>query len=537
MTRKSPSRARWWASHYVVPVVGLLTLAVLVGHSSLDRASLEPFFDAEARSFPLRRAWFFEDVLHLGGRSIVVAMTVLLLLGALIAWRHERWSVHAKRFAYVATCVLLTVSIAGLWKKLANQTTPWNTIGFGGEKPWPELSGQSIFSLLGSPGAHAASGYAWVSLYFVGASMGTRYRWLWLIPGLLLGTLFAVGQHVRGAHQPSHEPIAIAIAWLVAGGTAATFRVLGWLNWSERQQKSGAARDPWTEPFLPWLVAAAVAMCGAGFFALDQVASHVGDRYPEVHDTVEYVELGGTVIGLGVGAWLLVEKLAALRARSARRLEEERERRLQLLGRMAASVAHEVRNPLQTIRLIVDEQRMDIPALASHSLSPELEACLERIDRAVDLVYRLARPEAGEDAHTDLIAAARESVVSLQRINPDRAPFIWRTTVEYAAVGLTHSDARVVLDNLLRNAMEASLTDQLVELGIERDGEYWSLQIRNPGQLSARSGPTLRTPGLGLGVAISRQIAANVGGSIEITEGDGHVSCDLRLPNYSSTSP
>ncbi len=530
----SPSRSAtisWWSTRVALPIAFLGLLAFAIGDSRFDRASLDPFFDFESNTFDLRRDWFFENVLHLGGKYVVIAFTATLVIGAAVFWRSERWGQHARRAAYLVACLLATVGIAGAWKDWANQVTPWDTIGFGGSKPWPGSGAhRTIWDTLGSPGAHASSGFAWVSLYFVGASLGARPRWLWLMPGMLLGLLFALGQHARGAHQPSHEPWSVAIAWLVACLLAASFRRVGWLDWQEQPTAAERHRAREVERAMPWLVGSSVAFCGIAFFAIDLVTEQMDRRFPEIHSVFEVVELTVTALGLGIGAWLLTEKILAMRAREERGLELERERRFQVLGRMVASVAHEVRNPLQTMRLIADEQRHEVVGLREHPLVPEFESCLERIDRAVDLVYRLARPEGGEPDTADLSVAARESVVALSRIFGDRVHFAWDREPPRAIVSASRAALRIVIDNLVRNAVEASPPGGTVNLSLRNQGDDWVLDIQNRGSLSAPKMYPARDGGLGLGVPISRQIASNAGGGIEMHESDGSVTCTLRWP-------
>lgn len=532
MSRESAAKVRWWSTRVALPVLALGALAIALGRTRFDRASLVPFFDPAAQTFPLRGDWFFENVLHFGGKHVVLVCASLLLIAAVYWWRDPQRGANARRFAYLVACVLVTSALAGLWKDLAEQVTPWNTVGFGGTKPWPgSLGHASFFDSIGSPGAHAASGFAWVSLYFVGASLGTRYRWLWLGPGLGLGLLFALGQHARGAHQPSHEPWSVAIAWVVACGLAALFRAIGWLAWREvdaRAASRGHALLP--ETALPWLIGSSALLGAVAFFATDLFTEQIESSFDGIHFRFEVVELTVTALGLGIGAWLLTDKISTMRTREARRIEEERERRFQVLGRMAASVAHEVRNPLQTLRLIVDEQRAEVAGLREHALVPEFEGCLDRIDRAVDLVYRLARPESGESECADMAQATRDSVVALSRISMGRIAFAWERDPPPAPVVSSGAALRIVIDNLLRNAAEASPDGESVSLELKESDAKWALRIRNRGSLRTRRDNPSRADGLGLGVPISRQIAENAGGSIELAEADGVVTCTLSWP-------
>lgn len=529
MAHEPIARARWWTTRVALPVVLLFALAQWIGRSTLDRASLEPFFDAAHGQFRFRRDEFFDTVLHVGGRDAIVGATVLLSILAAVFWRREQRRHDARRLIYLVTCFGLTVAVAGLWKQLAGAVTPWNTTPFGGDRPWQALADARGWLALGSPGAHAASGFAWVSLYFVGASLRTRHRWLWLTPGLLLGLLFAVGQHVRGAHPPSHEPLSLAIAWTIAAATALAFRSRGWLTWSESDGAAETPDESSRERALPWLAAGSVALLGVAFYASDKITSDLEGRYHAVYEVFEVLELIGMVVAPSVGAWLLVEKIVALRAGAAMRASLEREQRLQLLGRLAASVAHEVRNPLQTMRLIIDEQRMDMPAFARHPLRDAFESCFERIDRAVDLVYRLARPESQDRQSADMCEVLRDSIADQQRAARDRVKFVWRARPEAAVVHASAGDARIVVDNLIRNAWQASPEGGAVTLDLADDGPSWSLRIENAGSLQPRDGAD-HTSGLGLGLAISRQIVGNAGGTLDIAEADRSVVTTLRLP-------
>lgn len=532
MSRSRVSPATWWITRFALPIVVTGGLAIALGRSSFDRDSLVPFFDAATGAFPMRRDWFFEGVLHVGGKWTIVACTASLVVAAAMWWRDPRRGANARRFAYLAACLLVTTGVAALWKQLAHPITPWDTTHFGGSLPWPGRAGnETLFDVIGSPGAHASSGFAWISLFFVGASLGTRHRWLWLGPGLCLGSVFALGQHVRGAHQPSHELWSLAIAWTTACSLAFAFRALGWLAWKESPAPSASGTER-TRPerALPWLVGGIVGLGAVSFFATDMLTEQLEKTFEGSHFAFEVVELIVTALGLGIAAWLLADKISTMREREAQRMDEEREKRFRVLGRMAASVAHEVRNPLQTVRLIVDEQRHEVAGLRDHPLQPEFEASLERIDRAVDLVYRLARPESGEAERTDLAEAARDAVVAQARISGDLVTFAWEREPPRAVVASSRTALRIVIDNLLRNAVEASPRKGIVELGLDERGPWWALRIRNRGSLGARRDAPERSAGLGLGVPISRQIATNAGGEIELAEADGHVICTLLWP-------
>jgi membrane-associated PAP2 superfamily phosphatase/two-component sensor histidine kinase len=538
---------RWWLLHVAAPVLVLGLSAMWLGSLAADVALVEPFFSATRNEFPLRNQPFFSHGLHLGGKFLVIVGASVLLCFSIVGMIRGKPRAWWGRLAYPVVCLGLSAGIAAIWKDLAHQGVPPQLAQFGGSRAGLDEGTPVLFGLhLGSPAAHAAGGFAWVSLYFVALSMSVARPLLWLAPGIVLGVVFALTQHVRGAHVPSHNLWSVAIAWGVAALTAAAFRRFGLLPWNEPGTVSAPTRsieleDPGSTAE-PWLVGLCGFLCGTGFFALDLMLDQSEGGVHEDFGSFEFVEWIVMGPGIGVTMFLFSDRLRILRERTARRAIAEREDRFRLLGRMAASVAHEVRNPLHTLRLIVDEQKLEVPGLAQHPLQPEMESCMDRINRAVDLVYRLARPGAGEEGRADLVPAVRASLEELERTMPARPEYTLERWPESAHVNATDSGARIVVENLLRNAFEAAGPGKRITLDLARADGAWILQIVNPGHLAvSRDGTGLadseKADGLGLGLAISRQIVAGTGGTIDLREDEGGVRCTMRWPAAEARSP
>jgi len=234
MADDSAARRSWWLSRVLLPVALAAGAAVALAVTDLDARTLEPIYDRQQATFGLRRHWLTNGVLHLGGKWCVLLAALTLLVLALAGGRRPALRPWRGRFLYLVACVGLTALVAALWKDLALQSTPWNTTRFGGQQPWPgDGTARSLAAWIGSPGAHAASGFAWTGLYFVAAASGVRRRARWLAPGLALGLSFALTQHLRGAHQPSHQLWSAALAWSIAALLALLFRRAGWMHWDE----------------------------------------------------------------------------------------------------------------------------------------------------------------------------------------------------------------------------------------------------------------------------------------------------------------
>ena len=92
---------------------------------------------------------------------------------------------------------------------MTNVDCPWDLAGFGGDRPYVGLFGES--SRLSTaracfPGAHSSSGFALLSFYFALRDARARAGALALLAAaLLVGAVFSIGQEARGAHFLSHD--------------------------------------------------------------------------------------------------------------------------------------------------------------------------------------------------------------------------------------------------------------------------------------------------------------------------------------------
>jgi len=77
------------------------------------------------------------------------------------------------------------------------------------------------------PSGHASGGFALLALYFA-AYLYARRPALFLLPGLLVGTVFALGQQARGAHFLSHDLWSLSFCWFGALGLFLLFRPDRW---------------------------------------------------------------------------------------------------------------------------------------------------------------------------------------------------------------------------------------------------------------------------------------------------------------------
>jgi signal transduction histidine kinase len=251
-------------------------------------------------------------------------------------------------------------------------------------------------------------------------------------------------------------------------------------------------------------------------------------------------ELGDVASGIARLATALSHAQAE-RERLTRELVERE--RLASLGRVAAGVAHEVRNPLASMKLRVDlaERVPGVPASVAQDLA-EVSGEIQRLDRLVTDLLAITGRRLGKRTETDLRALVQKRVDLLA---PWAAENGVRVVVEGAADAQIDPDAlgRAV-DNLLRNAVQFSPREATVAVSVAARNEDAIIEVadRGPGvpsdQVSKLFEPffTTRAEGTGLGLALSRSIAAAHGGTLEYARHGDETRFVISIPRHAPPS-
>ncbi len=217
-----------------------------------------------------------------------------------------------------------------------------------------------------------------------------------------------------------------------------------------------------------------------------------------------------------------------------------RAEQLALVGQMAAGVAHEVRNPLMAIKLLVQA------AADPHRAAPfrprdlaVIEGEIDRLEGIVSGFLDFARPPAPVKQVVDLGPVVEGAVASLRGRAGLQAVTL---DVDLAAAPAAHADPnqlRQVLYNLVYNALDAQPGGGEVRVTAVDVGGGVELCVEDrgggpPADLGERIfDPFVSTKptGVGLGLSICRRIVESHGGAIRAAArpGGGAVFT-LRLP-------
>ena len=270
----------------------------------------------------------------------------------------------------------------------------------------------------------------------------------------------------------------------------------------------------------PWQIIVGSGLFGTGLWVTDDLLDGLAGNHI-LHHITDVMEFLILVPGMALVGWLIAQALAV----RERRIEDERQERLIALGLVAASIAHEVRNPLQSLRLLVDELHAEGRLGEDH---PRLRRQIQRIDQAVALVYRLTGPvvPGSCDAAQEVRTAVADEAQRQGRSVP-----VDLVITDIGVISVAADVLGLITTNLLRNALAAVGDGERVTVELDR---RW-LEIRNPGRLPDRldlSTPRLSASanGLGLGLYIARQLAEAGGCRLSVRQCDATVIARLELP-------
>ncbi|MBW2586988.1 MAG: HAMP domain-containing protein [Deltaproteobacteria bacterium] len=222
--------------------------------------------------------------------------------------------------------------------------------------------------------------------------------------------------------------------------------------------------------------------------------------------------------------------------------------RLAAIGRMAAHVTHEVRNPLSSIGLNVDMlgDELHEPGSESKRLLESIQQELERLESITEEYLRLARlpePSLTPDDPTHLLRDAAEFV----RREMDAAGVALHLDLasQLPAVAMDEPQLRQALLNLLRNAREAMPDGGTAKLEATRYDGGVRIQVHDEGagiEEEAREHVfdlfyTTKERGTGLGLPLTQQIVVAHGGSIACKPRHPHgTTFEVWLPAAAQTT-
>jgi signal transduction histidine kinase len=255
-----------------------------------------------------------------------------------------------------------------------------------------------------------------------------------------------------------------------------------------------------------------------------------------------------TVMTLSAWVW------QSMRRRNLLEREAQRAAHLAELGAMSAVLAHEIRNPLASLKghaqLLVEGLDAHAAAAAGAAPTPAIDRARSKATRIVDEAVRIERitsdlldfvregaPAAVPTDLGQLVRVSVEDVIASDRLRL-RLPEV------PVVLPLEAERLRQAIDNVARNASQAG--QGLIEITVAPGSAAATLTIRDhgpgivPGQEERIFEPfmTTRTRGTGLGLSIARRIVERHGGTLVAgNHPGGGAVFTLTLPLLHSANP
>lgn len=240
----------------------------------------------------------------------------------------------------------------------------------------------------------------------------------------------------------------------------------------------------------------------------------------------------------GAGAFLLMVDVSKLHHLHQQLAQQER---LAVMGRMAASLAHQIRTPLATALLYAANlQRDDLPADGRARFAGKVVNRLQALESLVQDMLRFVRigpTDSGNEPFALMPVLAELDAVLGPQLQAKALQ--WQPQIEGdAIVAGRRSDLLGALVNLLENACEHAPVGSLLTLQARHEADFYVIRVIDQGKgvpeqvESQIFDPffTTRANGTGLGLAIVKRVVEDMKGQIHyLRDGRGTVF-ELLLP-------
>jgi two-component system, NtrC family, sensor histidine kinase PilS len=221
------------------------------------------------------------------------------------------------------------------------------------------------------------------------------------------------------------------------------------------------------------------------------------------------------------------EDLSAIREMESRMRQADR---LATVGRMAANIAHEIRNPLASLTgaievltspLTADDARERLSQIVAHES--------ERLNHIIKNFLEYARPAPLSIATFDVAAAAEEVLLLLEHRTSSGSLKVIREFVPSIPWAVDAQQFRQILWNLCLNAVEAMPEGGELRVSVSVRGATLEVAVSDTGDGIAAADVShvfepffsTKPEGTGLGLALVHRIVQDHGGEIDVRSAPG----------------
>jgi two-component system sensor histidine kinase RegB len=267
-----------------------------------------------------------------------------------------------------------------------------------------------------------------------------------------------------------------------------------------------------------------------------------GHRHGDGDDPMR-IHLYGMWVACSIAASFIVYFLLRIRRALAQREAEleaarslsARRDKLASLATLAAGAAHELATPLSTIAIAAKELERQLAAgRADAAALDDVQLIRAQVARCRSVLDQLAR-EAGDSTGESLLEVTPAAVLAAAEeglADPARLRILCEDAAAQQRMRLPLRSLAQALRALLKNALEASPADTVVEVRVTLDAGALRIEVADRGsgmspEVLRRLGEpffTTKAPGsgMGLGVFLCRAVFESLGGQLTFTSQSGH---------------
>ncbi len=215
--------------------------------------------------------------------------------------------------------------------------------------------------------------------------------------------------------------------------------------------------------------------------------------------------------------------------------------KLLALGEMAATLAHEIRNPLVSIGGFAKRLHQQFtPDSPQMTYVDRIVKEVERLEKLMDGIVRFSMKEGYEFSLEDINSVVEEAVQFFEdAIERCGIKLVKGLSLNIPKIAADRQQMKLVFNNLLSNAIQAMQNGGTLTIQTHHDGNWIAAEVNDTGGgidpkiVSNIFNPfyTTKETGTGLGLAITHSIVTNHKGIIEVNNNAGvGVTFIIKLP-------